>query len=80
MGVNVITLRKIRNALVSFTDEPTHLEMAEIELREAQKRLLETMSSLDYAKATVSYHLARIERLEVYLEMNKKALDINSIV
>jgi uncharacterized membrane protein YqjE len=80
MEVNVITLRKIRNALVSFTDEPTHIEMAEIELREAQKRLLETMSALDYAKATVSYHSARIERLEAYLAMNKRALDINAIL
>jgi hypothetical protein len=72
MGINMFTLRRIRNHLNSFIDEPSPIEMAEVELLEAKKRMLETLSALDYAKATVSYHSARIERLEVYLKINKK--------
>jgi len=68
----MFTLRRIRNYINSFNDEPSPVEMAEAELLEAKKRMLETLSALDYAKATVSYHAARIERLEVYLEINRK--------
>ena len=67
----MITIRKIKRFVDTFNDEPTPLEMAEVELLEAKRRLLETMSALDYARATVSYHKARIERLTAYVEINK---------
>jgi hypothetical protein len=78
MEVNVITLRKIKEYINSFNDEPSPIEMAEMELFEAKKRMLETLTTLDYAKATVSYHASRIERLEAYLLMNRKVFDINA--
>jgi len=68
---NMFTMRKLRDYIEKFEDELQPVDMAKKELLEAKRRLLETMSALDYAKATVSYHQARIDRLTAYLEMQE---------
>ena len=67
----MITMQKIRDYVEAFSAELSPIEMAERELLEAKRRLLETLSALDQATATVYYHRARIERLTAYLEVQK---------
>jgi hypothetical protein len=47
---------------------PTPVEVAARELGEAQLALLAAQSGLEYAKAMVQYHEARIARLEEYVK------------
>jgi hypothetical protein len=67
----MFTMRKMREYVEKFEDELDPVEMAKRELMEAKRRLLETLSALDYAKATVSYHQARIDRLTTYLQVQQ---------
>lgn len=56
--------RSIRRAFRTLTPK----EMAEIELQEARKALLESQSGMEYAQAMVRYNEARVARLEKLVE------------
>lgn len=50
-----------------LTRKITPLEMAAMELAEAELRLLEAQSGVEYAQSIVSYNQARIKRLKNFI-------------
>lgn len=52
--------------------EPSSEIKAQRELEEAKRSYLEACTGREYAEAMVSYHQARIERLEDYLTWEHK--------
>jgi hypothetical protein len=47
---------------------PSAKEMAAKELSEAQRKLLDALSGMEYAKRMADYHSDRIKRLTAYLK------------
>ena len=47
---------------------PSAKELAAKELAEAQKKLLDALSGMEYAKRMADYHSDRIKRLTAYLK------------
>jgi hypothetical protein len=47
------------------------LELARLELEEAERERLAAQSLLDYYTNIINYHTARIKRLQNYIESNK---------
>lgn len=62
-------LKIIKNWLVA----PASRDLALAELEEAKRELLRAQTNLDYAKAVVAYHQARITRLTQATEEKKDA-------
>lgn len=52
--------------------KPSALSMAQVELEEAQRQLLQAQSAKDYASQMVAYHEARIHRLTKFLDAQRK--------
>lgn len=50
--------------LTALLRKPSAAELAQAELDEARRELLEAQTGRDYATAMVDYHSARIARLE----------------
>lgn len=53
--------------------KPTAAELAQVELDQAQRKLLEAQTCMDYATALVRYETARVERLRSYLSKAQAA-------
>lgn len=51
-----------------FLRSPTVHDLAEKELYEAHRSLLQAQAGLEWAQAMVTYHQTRINRLNAYLE------------
>lgn len=47
---------------------PSAETIAQMELEDAKRRLLEAYSAREYAEAMVQYHSARVERLSQYVK------------
>lgn len=54
--------------------QPSHYELAQRELDDARRRLLDAEAGKDYAMAMEAYHQARINRLESVLSGSKSKL------
>ena len=50
-----------------FFKKPTALELAQIELEEAKRELLNAQSATEYAARMAAYHGDRIKRLSAYV-------------
>lgn len=53
--------------------KPTPIEIATKELQEAQEKLLEAQTGLEYAKAMVEYNTNRVARLQEYIKAQTKS-------
>lgn len=56
--------------LMKLFRKPSALSLAQQELEDAQRRLLEAQSGYEYAKRIADYHADRINRLTKYLREN----------
>ena len=52
--------------------KPSAEVLAQIELDEAKRQLLQAQSGAEYAKSLCSYHAQRIARLTAYLQQTHK--------
>ena len=57
----------IREFLRTFR-KPSARTLAHIEFEDAQRSLLAAHSAVEYAQSLVTYHQARVSRLEAYLK------------
>jgi hypothetical protein len=63
---------KLFQFIKNVFSEPSSEVKAQRELEEAKRSYLEACTGREYAEAMVSYHQARIERLEDYLTWEHK--------
>lgn len=54
-------------SLTNLFRVPSAHTLAQRELEEAQRKLLEARSGVEYAQSMVSYHTARVDRLQRYV-------------
>ena len=59
------------NVFKNLFTKPSAIEMARVELEEAERQRLEAMTSHDYYTSIIEYHTARIKRLTNYLASQK---------
>ena len=55
-------------SLTRLFHKPTPLEVATVELREAQLQLLDANTGLEYAPGMVRYNEQRVKRLTAYIK------------
>jgi hypothetical protein len=59
------------NVIKNLFVKASALELARLELEEAERERLAAQSLHDYYTNIINYHTARIKRLENYIESNK---------
>jgi len=59
------------NVIKNLFNKPSAIEMARVELEEAERQRLEAQSSHDYYANIIEYHNTRIKRLTNYLASQK---------
>lgn len=60
-------MKSVKNFYRQLTQKITPQEMAEAELAEAERKLMNAYSAVEYAQSVVSYNQQRIKRLRRFL-------------
>jgi hypothetical protein len=59
------------NVIKNLFSKPSALELARVEMEEAERERLKAQSYHDYYSNIIEYHTARIKRLNNYIESSK---------
>lgn len=59
------------NVIKNLFSKPSALELARVEMEEAERERLKAQSYYDYYSNIIEYHTVRIKRLNNYIESSK---------
>lgn len=66
-------MNRITNLVKKILKTPSAMELAEVELEDAKRQLLNAQSATEYAARMAMYHSDRIKRLSAYIKQKDES-------
>ena len=66
-------MNRLTNLVKKILKTPSAMELAEVELEDAKRQLLNAQSATEYAARMAMYHSDRIKRLSAYIKQKDES-------